>query len=96
MVSPQIKSENESSRIKCFISFVVKIIVTRIKLLNIVLQNAGKDCWGHCSSRQGPCPWCGTKGMCCTKKPDWTDKSNGCDGTFGGATNHECVLKTGR
>ena len=31
--------------------------------------------------------------MCCTMKPDWTDMSNGCDGTFGGATKHECVSK---
>ena len=27
-------------------------------------------------------------------KPGWTDTSNGCDGTFGGATSHECALPT--
>ncbi len=27
-------------------------------------------------------------------KPEWTDTSNGCDGTFGGATSHECALPT--
>ena len=32
--------------------------------------------------------------MCCTMKPEWTDTSNGCDGTFGGATSHECALPT--
>ena len=31
--------------------------------------------------------------MCCTIMPGWTDMSNGCDGTFGGATRHECVSK---
>ncbi len=31
--------------------------------------------------------------MCCTQKPGWTDTSNGCDGTFGGLTRHECALK---
>ena len=60
------------------------------------LENTGKDCWNECHSKQGHCAWCGSKGMCCTKKTDWTDKSNGCDGTFGGKTLHECVLKQGK
>ena len=59
-------------------------------------MNTGLDCWGHCSEQQGPCSWCGSEGMCCTKKPGWTDTSNGCDGTFGGETEHECVLKPGK
>ena len=46
----------------------------------------------QCGDKQGPCLWCGSDGMCCTKKSDWTDASNGCDGTFGGLTQHECVL----
>ena len=57
------------------------------------LENEGKDCWRNCNAKQGPCEWCGTHGMCCTMKPGWTDTSNGCDGTFGGATSHECALK---
>ena len=59
----------------------------------IALQNKGKNCWSHCNGQQGPCSWCGTEGMCCTKKPGWTDTSNGCDGTFGGLTGHKCFLK---
>ena len=57
------------------------------------LQNTGEDCWHHCDSKQGPCSWCGTRGMCC--KNGWHDISNGCDGTFGGISMHECVLKEG-
>ena len=56
------------------------------------LQNEGVDCWLKCGG-QGLCSWCGTRGMCCTKKPGWLDYSNGCDGTFGGPTQHECVLQ---
>lgn len=54
------------------------------------IQNRGKDCWYKCNSKQGPCSWCGSAGMCCKK--GFNDKSNGCDGTFGGSTQHECVL----
>ena len=32
--------------------------------------------------------------MCCKK--GFHDKSNGCDGTFGGKTRHECVLRPGK
>ena len=58
------------------------------------LKNAGKDCWINCKSRQGKCSWCGDTGMCCKK--GFHDKSNGCDGTFGGKTRHECVLRPGK
>ena len=55
-------------------------------------KNKGMECWSHCKNQQGPCPsWCGKHGMCCTMNPYWKDKSNGCDGTFGGAWRHECV-----
>merc|ERR1711936_325906 len=58
------------------------------------IENEGKGCWDECNAVQGPCEWCGKLGMCCTMKPGWTDTSNGCDGTFGGATSHECALKS--
>jgi len=54
------------------------------------LDNLGKDCWKKCDQRQGHCNWCGSEGFCCTSKNGWTDFSNGCDGTFGGSTRHEC------
>ena len=57
------------------------------------LKNTGNDCWNKCNDKQGPCSWCGSDGMCCTRKLSWTDKSNGCDGTIGGVTKHECVLR---
>merc|ERR1711997_1153351 len=57
------------------------------------LENTDKDCWQHCKKTQGPCSWCGTKGMCCTTKSGWTDTRNGCDGTFGGSKFHTCALK---
>ena len=59
------------------------------------LKNTGLDCWPPCSGQQGPCSWCGTEGMCCTMKTGWSDTSNGCDGTFGGETKHECYLRPG-
>ena len=55
-------------------------------------MNAGVDCWEKCGGKQGPCDWCGN-GRCCKK--GWPDTSNGCDGSFGGNTMHECVLKPG-
>jgi len=58
------------------------------------LLNKGKDCWSHCNGSQGPCLWCGNFGYCCTQKPGWTDVSNGCDGSIGGQTGHECSLRT--
>ena len=51
------------------------------------LQNSGEDCWHHCNSEQGLCDWCGAR-------QGWT--GNGCDGSFGGANGHECVLKPGK
>ena len=54
------------------------------------LQNAGEDCWSHCNREQGLCDWCGADGWCC--RQGWT-VGNGCDGSFGGADRHECVLK---
>ena len=60
------------------------------------LLNEGKDCWHHCDSKQGPCSWCGLRGMCCTSKLGWTDRSNGCDGTFGGNAYHACAKKPGK
>ena len=59
------------------------------------LENAGQDCWNHCYGEQGPCSWCGSNGMCCTTKSEWTDTTNGCDGTFGGSAFHACTLKPG-
>ena len=53
------------------------------------MEKGGQDCWGGCNSQQGQCNWCGAGGWCC--RMSWT--GNGCDGTFGGATNHQCVLK---
>ena len=60
------------------------------------IQNTELDCWDFCGSEQGPCEWCGAKGYCCTMKSNWNDTSNGCDGTFGGASRHECVLMPGK
>ena len=71
----------------------MNIIATRIKLIDSEIQNLGKDCWSQCNKKQGPCSWCGAKGRCCTMKSGWTDKSNGCDGYFGGATGHQCAIK---
>merc|ERR1712179_72566 len=56
------------------------------------LMNTGKDCWSYCNGQQGPCSWCGSEGMCCTQKSGYP-ASNGCDGSFGGQTMHECALK---
>ena len=62
------------------------------------LTNAGKNCWYSCEGKQGKCSYCGSDGWCCRKNgnsPYWlpTQQSNGCDGTFGGSTQHQCVLK---
>ena len=72
------------------------------------LANDGEDCWENCIYKQGPCGWCGKEGMCCSQKSDWEvdddyysyelgsywkGHENGCDGTFGGLTRFECVLK---
>ena len=65
------------------------------------LAHAGKDCYFKCSYKQGPCKWCGKEGMCCSQRRKNKDDQeggfkNGCDGTFGGKTKHECVLKPGK
>ena len=61
-------------------------------------MNAGKQCWYSCGGKQGKCSYCGSDGWCCRKNgnsPYWlpSQQSNGCDGTFGGQNNHQCVLK---
>ena len=56
------------------------------------LLNGGKKCLAQCKWArfgEGPCGWCGSKGMCC--KLD--KKGGGCDGTIGGLYDHTCVLK---
>ena len=67
------------------------------QLLNILsflaLLNEGVDCYPNCGGQQGKCSWCGSEGFCC--REGWHDTSNGCDGTFGGQRQHECVLKSG-
>ena len=67
------------------------LLMTNYQMIPASLENAGEDCWGGCNSQQGKCDWCGTDGWCCRK--DWI--GNGCDGTFGGQSNHQCVLKPG-
>ena len=52
------------------------------------LANDGVDCWQGCNKKQGKCDWCGTEGWCC--RMNW--KGNGCDGSIGGANNHQCTL----
>jgi len=89
-----------SSKSLLVLCLIVKIFCTEASIIPNAsptneIANAGQDCWSSCGSVQGPCAWCGTKGYCCTKKSGWDDTSNGCDGTFGGAGRHECVLKPG-
>jgi len=50
--------------------------------------NDGYDCYPECGSKQGPCAWCGSKGMCC--KIGWI--GNGCNGNIGGLSHHECSM----
>jgi len=58
--------------------------------LAIGLENGGENCWTDCKGKQGKCAYCGFDGYCCRK--DWT-AGNGCDGSFGGEKEHQCVLK---
>ena len=51
------------------------------------IKNTYKVCWWKCNKKQGPCDWCGT-GMCCKKG----ETGNGCDGTFGGESDHRCSM----
>ena len=54
------------------------------------VEHSGEDCWSRCNQQPGKCDWCGTNGWCCRKGEDWI--GNGCDGTFGGQSQHLCVL----
>ena len=56
-------------------------------------MNEGEDCYNDCGYQNGPCSWCGEEGLCCRTGNDYI--SDWCDGTFGGQTRHECVLKPG-
>jgi len=69
--------------------FFLTIAVVMAKGLEVKHEN--EDCWSGCKSKQGKCSWCGSDGMCC--KIGFKDKSNGCDGSFGGIKRHECVPK---
>ena len=51
----------------------------------------GENCWYNCNEMDGPCDWCGDVGLCCRK--EWI--GNGCNGSIGGASQHECVLNPG-
>ena len=53
------------------------------------MEHGGEDCYNECNGQEGKCDWCGPDGWCCRK--NWA--KNGCDGTIGGTTNHQCVLK---
>ena len=55
------------------------------------MENGGKNCLVGCNKEQGKCDWCGMDGWCCRKD----SVGNGCDGTFGGINDHQCVLKPG-
>merc|ERR1719491_2631883 len=50
----------------------------------------GGSCWNGCNKKQGKCDWCGADGFCC--RMGWI--GNECDGSFGGANGHQCVLNT--
>ena len=48
----------------------------------------GEECYSKCNEKQGKCVWCG-EGLCCRKG----FQGGGCDGSFGGQSNHQCVTK---
>ena len=59
------------------------------------LMNEGEFCLapiGPCE-KQGPCKFCGRKGMCCSQDTLFGNFSNGCDGFFGGDILHHCAIK---
>ena len=63
-------------------------LMLMLKLMSLPgVQNEGAGCWSGCGSQQGPCAWCGPNGMCCRKGYN----GDGCDGTVGGDTGHQCV-----
>ena len=35
------------------------------------LRHLNADCWSKCNKQNGPCAWCGTKGMCCRRGWEW-------------------------
>ena len=55
----------------------------------VLLENAGEECLIGCNQQPGKCGWCGPEGFCCKKGL----QEYRCDGSFGGETRHECVLK---
>ena len=69
-------------------------ILSFTDLVDVQLENSGKNCWVKCNNKQGKCDWCGKGGYCCKK--GWHESnptSHGCDGSFGGVSFHACVLK---
>ena len=60
-------------------------------ILTDLLENDGKACWSECNQQEGRCNWCGTEGWCCKKN----SSGNGCNGLFGGESNHQCKSKLG-
>jgi hypothetical protein len=56
------------------------------------LKNKGRNCWGPCKGKQGPCTWCGAGGLCC--RYGFRKKSGGCDGKIGQkGKGHVCAAK---
>ena len=59
-------------------------------LSTLGLEHGGEECYNYkCNQKNGKCDWCGTRGYCCRKG----HKGGGCDGSFGGSSSHQCVLK---
>ena len=61
---------------------------TTIKLILVLSKHVGEECYSKCNENQGKCDWCG-EGLCCRKG----FQGGGCDGSFGGPSNHQCVTK---
>ena len=59
-----------------------------IKLILVLSNHEGEECYSKCNGNQGKCEWCG-EGLCCRKGFE----GGGCDGSFGGQSNHQCVTK---
>ena len=50
----------------------------------------GKDCWGGCGAKGGPCPqWCGRDGYCCRQGWGGT-KDPGCNKAISPCKNFHC------
>ena len=71
--------------------FSIYIILKNSTFIFEDVRNAGKECFQKCKMQNGPCDWCGPDGWCCRLNR----VRNGCDGTFGGANQHQCVLNPG-